>query len=98
MDESGCFFKTFSAKDLAQKVKEAKGGKKSNQRVTVVFFVSVDGRKFGKPTAIWRGKNVILFLDNATVHPTSLIDMYSNIKIILLCFPSKEYNVTFAAA
>ena len=24
-------------------------------------------------------KNVILFLDNATVHPTSLIDMYSNI-------------------
>ena len=30
MDESGCFFKTFSAKDLAQKVKEAKGGKKSN--------------------------------------------------------------------
>ena len=43
-------------------------------------------------------RNVVLFLDNATVHPTSLIDMYSNIKIILLCFPSKEYNVTFAAA
>ena len=29
-------------------------------------------------------KNVILFLDNATVHPTSLIDMYSNIKIVFL--------------
>ena len=29
-------------------------------------------------------KNVILFLDNATVNPTSLIDMYSNIKIVFL--------------
>ena len=27
-------------------------------------------------------RNVILFLDNAAVHPTSLFDMYSNIKII----------------
>ena len=29
-------------------------------------------------------RNVILVLDNATVHPTSLIDMYSNKKIIFL--------------
>ena len=29
-------------------------------------------------------RNVILFLDNATVHPTSLIDMYRNIKIVFL--------------
>ena len=29
-------------------------------------------------------RNVILFLDNATVHPTSLIDMYSNMKIVFL--------------
>ena len=29
-------------------------------------------------------RNVILFLDNATVHPTSLIDMYNNIKIVFL--------------
>ena len=30
--------------------------------------------------------NVILSLDNATVHPTSMIDMYSNIKIVF--FPN----------
>ena len=29
-------------------------------------------------------RNVILFLDNTTVHATSLIDMYSNIKIVFL--------------
>ena len=28
------------------------------------------------------GRNVILFLDNVTVHPPSLIGMYSNIKIV----------------
>ena len=33
---------------------------------------------------IKEGRNVILFLDNATVHPPSLIDMYSNIKIVFL--------------
>ena len=31
-----------------------------------------------------QGRKYILFLDNATVHPTSLIDMYSNIKIVFL--------------
>ena len=31
-----------------------------------------------------QGRKVILFLDNATVHPTPLIDMYSNIKIVFL--------------
>ena len=29
-------------------------------------------------------RNVILFLDNATVHPPSLIDKFSNIKIVFL--------------
>ena len=38
-------------------------------------------------------------LTYSTVHPTSLIDMYSNIFLqnifIFQHFPSKEYNVTF---
>ena len=29
-------------------------------------------------------RNVFLFSDNATVYPTSLVDMYSNIKIVFL--------------
>ena len=29
-------------------------------------------------------RNVILFLDNATVHPTSLVDEFSNIKVVFL--------------
>ena len=29
-------------------------------------------------------RNVILFLDNTTVHPSSLTDMNSNIKIVFL--------------
>ena len=30
------------------------------------------------------GRNVVLFLNNATVHSTSLIDIYSNIKVVFL--------------
>ena len=29
-------------------------------------------------------RNVILFLDNATVRPTSLVDKFSNIKVVFL--------------
>ena len=29
-------------------------------------------------------RNVILFLDNATVHPISLVDKFSNIKVLFL--------------
>ena len=29
-------------------------------------------------------RNVILFLDNATVHPTSWVDKFSNIKVVFL--------------
>ena len=43
IDESSYFFKALPAKGLAQKGKKAKGRKKSKQRITISFFVSVDG-------------------------------------------------------
>ena len=52
MDESGSFFKKLPAKGLAQKVKKAKGWKKSRRRITVAFFVSANGGKVGKPIVI----------------------------------------------
>ena len=61
IDEIGCFFKPLPAKGLAQKEKEAKGGKKSEQRITVAFFVSADGGKVVKPIAIWRSKKLRCF-------------------------------------
>ena len=45
MDESGCFFKALPDKGLVEKGKQAKGGKKSKQRLTVAFFVNTAGEK-----------------------------------------------------
>ena len=56
MGESGCFLKALATKGLSQKGKKSKGEKKSEQRITVAFFVSADGEKVGKPIAIWRSK------------------------------------------
>ena len=58
MDESGCFFKALPSKDLAQKGKKCKGGKKSKQRMTVA---SVVGGKVDKPIAIWKSKKTRCF-------------------------------------
>ena len=55
MDESESFLK-LPTKGVAQKGKKSKGGKKSKQRITVVFFVSADGEKVGKPIVIWQNK------------------------------------------
>ena len=38
MEESGCFLKALPNKGLVEKGKQAKGGKKSKQRLTVAFF------------------------------------------------------------
>ena len=132
MDESGCFFKALPDKGLVEKGKQAKGGKKSKQRLTVAFFVNAAGEKVDQPIVIWKSKlprcfkklkdpsrpvdvhyfsnpkswmtsevmaavlarfnrkllfedrKVILFLDNATCHPESLIDQFSQIKIVFL--------------
>ena len=48
MDESGCF-KALPDKGLVEKGKQAKGDKKSKQRLTVAFFVNAAGEKVEKP-------------------------------------------------
>ena len=39
LDESGCFFKALPDAGLVQKGKQAKGGKKSKQRFTIVLVL-----------------------------------------------------------
>ena len=132
MDESGCFFIVLSDKGLFEKGKQAKGGKKFKQLLTVAFFVKGAGEKVEQPIFIWKSKlpccfmklqdlpratnvhyfsnpkswmtsevmeavmarfnrrfvfedrKIILFLDNATCHPESMIGQFSEIKIIFL--------------
>jgi len=56
MDESGCFFKALPEKGLVEKGKQAKGGKKSKQRLTVAFFVNAAGEKVDQPIVISKSK------------------------------------------
>ena len=52
IDESGCFYKALPEKELAEKVKQAKRGKRSKQRLTVAFFVNAAGGKVDQPVVI----------------------------------------------
>ena len=61
MDESGCFFKAFPSKGLAQIGTKCKGGKKSKQRMTVAFFVIAECGKVDKPIVIWKIKKQSCF-------------------------------------
>ncbi|XP_057299446.1 tigger transposable element-derived protein 6-like [Hydractinia symbiolongicarpus] len=97
MDESGCFFKALPDKGLVSKGKQAKGGKKSKQRLTVAFFVNAAGERswmtsdvmgtvltrFNRKVVL-EDRKVILFLDNAPCHPESIIGQFSQIKIVFL--------------
>ena len=56
MDKSGCFFKALPTKGFVWKGKKCKVEQKSNQRMTVAFFVSVDGGKVGKPIINWKSQ------------------------------------------
>ena len=41
---------------LVEKEKQAKGGNKSKQRLTVAFYANAAGEKVDQPIVIWRGK------------------------------------------
>ena len=56
LDELGLFFKALPEKGLAEKTKKSKGGKKSKQRMIVMFIVASDGSFVFEPTATWRSK------------------------------------------
>ena len=51
------FGKALPDKDLGQKTKQCKGGKKSKQRVTVAFMVNAKGKSETKPIVIWKSEN-----------------------------------------
>ena len=56
MDEYGCFFKAPPDKGLVEKGKQAKGGKKLKQQLTVVFFVNAAGENVDQYIVIWKSK------------------------------------------
>ena len=50
------FFKALLDKELVEKGKEAKGGKKSKQRFTKAFFVNAARENIDKTIVIWKSK------------------------------------------
>ena len=56
MDKSGCVFKVLSYKGSVEKERQAEGGKKSKQQLTVAFFVNAAGEKFDQPIVVWKSK------------------------------------------
>ena len=53
MDETGCFFKALPKRVLAEKI-QARDGKKSKTRLTIVFSISAAGEKVIESIVIWR--------------------------------------------
>ena len=78
MDESGCFFKALLSKAMTKKGKKTKGDKKWKQRVTVAFFVSVDGGKVEKPVVIWKSKNLPCFRKANAAAKCDQVSYFSN--------------------
>ena len=56
MDESGMFYRALPDKTLKERNTECKGGKKSKERITAMFFVNMDG-EFEKTLVIGKSKN-----------------------------------------
>ena len=53
LDETGCFWRALPDKGFSQRTKECKGGKKSEQRMTVTFIV---GASEAMPIVIWKSE------------------------------------------
>ena len=51
LDETGCFYRALPDKNLSEKAKRRKGGKKSKERLTVALIASARGEK-RKPIVI----------------------------------------------
>ena len=56
LDETGCFWRALPDKGFSQRTKECKGGKKSNQRMTVTFIVNAAGASEAMPIVIWKSE------------------------------------------
>ena len=57
LDELELFFKALPKKGLMKKGEKTQGGKKSKQRMTVMFILASDGSFVFEPTFIWRSKS-----------------------------------------
>ena len=80
LDELGLFFKALPEKGLAEKTKKSKGGKKSKQRMTVMFIVASDGSLVFEPTVIWRSKLPRCFKSLKDVSRPMTVHYFSNKK------------------
>ena len=54
MDGAGSFFKALPEKGLAEKMSQARDGKKSKTTLTIAFFGSAAEEKVSEPVVIWR--------------------------------------------
>ena len=80
MDELGLFFKALPEKGLVQKSKKCKGGKKSKQRFTAVFFVAADGSIVSQPIVIWKSTSLRCFKNIQDKTRPSMVYYFSNDK------------------
>ena len=73
MDEMVLFFKALPKKDLAEKLRICKGGRKSKQRLTATFFVAANGSKNVELIKIWKSKSPRSFKNIENKTRTSMV-------------------------
>ena len=74
MEEMGCFFKALPEKGLAEKMSQARGGKKSKRRLKIAFFGSAAGEKVTEPVVIWKSAKPRCFKN--LINPKRPYDMH----------------------